>query len=486
LREWPDKDRRACNVAAALANRKHKGRNLHRPKAKGCPMPLSDDLSGIPTSLCGTGIVGWNRVIDGVLSHAASTGPDLNAVLAASPDFALGQAIRGVSCLLLGRAEMVAVAREAHTAALAGARASGQATPREMAFVDALGDWLAGQPSQAAARMQAELTHAPRDALAMKMIQAIHFVMGRPDAMRASIEGALPAWDDHPARGFILGCHAFTLEETGDCARAERIGREGVDLCPTDAWGLHAVAHVYDTTGRARAGLDWLTGREASWAHCNNFRFHVWWHRALMHLDLGDHDTALALYDADIRGEKTDDYRDIANAASLLARLELEGVSVGARWDELADLSETRASDGCLAFADLHYMLALCGGARDQAAAGLIARMQATRPAGHEAQQVIAHPGLHMARGLQSFAAGEYPAAFMHLRAAGADLKRIGGSHAQRDVFDRITIEAALRGGYVDAAATLLRDRMARRGGAVDGYAAARLSLIDRVRLMAV
>jgi hypothetical protein len=74
----------------------------------------------------------------------------------------------------------------------------------------------------------------------------------------------------------------------------------------------------------------------------------------------------------------------------------------------------------------------------------------------------------------------------MHLRAGHADLQRIGGSHAQRDVFDRITIEAALRGGYTDAAEALLRDRMVRRGGALDGYAAARLSLIDAVQAEAV
>ncbi|MBL4928920.1 hypothetical protein [Fuscibacter oryzae] len=97
-----------------------------------------------------------------------------------------------------------------------------------------------------------------------------------------------------------------------------------------------------------------------------------------MHLDLGNAKAALALYDRDIRTEKTDDYRDIANAASLLSRLELEGAPVGNRWDELAHLAETRATDGCLAFADLHYMLALCGGGCEQASAGLIARRSAT------------------------------------------------------------------------------------------------------------
>ena len=445
-------------------------------------MSVSDDLSGMPTSLPSHLIGDWNKVILGVLSHAASTGPDLNKVLSAAPDFALGQAIRGVSCLLLGRAEMVAVAHQAYAAAVAAA----PATMREIAFVHALGDWLNGRPSRAAARLQVILNLNPRDALAMKMVQAIHFVMGRPEAMRASVEGLMPTWADHPARGYLMGCYAFTLEETGDYAAAERMGRAGVELAPDDAWGLHAVAHVYDMTGQARAGLDWLTGREGSWAHCNNFRFHVWWHRALMHLDLGEFDAALAHYDADIRADKTDDYRDIANAASLLSRLELEGISVGDRWEELAVLAERRATDGCLAFADLHYMLALCGGARDEAAVALIARMQATQRSAGEAQAVISHPGLHIAQGLHAFSGGEYSSAWMHLRAGRADLQAIGGSHAQRDVFDRITIEAALRGGYMEAAEGLIHDRMARRAGMADGYATARLALIDSARAQAV
>lgn len=449
-------------------------------------MPLSHDLSGMPTSLPAGAVGGWNRVILGILSHAARTGPDLNAVLAAAPDFALGQAVRGLSCLLLARAEMVAVAHEAHAAALAAA----PATPREAAFVGALGDWLGGRPSRAAARLQASLDRAPRDALAMKMIQAIHFILGRPAAMRASVEGAMGAWDDHPARGYLLGCHAFALEETGDYAAAERRGRAAVDLAPDDAWGLHAVAHVFDMTGRARDGLDWLAGRDAAWAHCNNFRYHVWWHRALMHLDLGERDRALALYDAEIRAERTDDYRDIANAASLLARLGLEGVDPGDRWEELALLAERRATDGCLAFADLHYMLALCGGGRDAAAQALVARMRAARPAEEaapsEARQAIAHPGWRVARGLHAFASGDYSAAYGDLRAGRADLQSIGGSHAQRDVFDRILIEAALRSGRVTDARGLLRDRAARRGNRLDGFAEARLSRIGGLRARAV
>ena len=73
--------------------------------------------------------------------------------------------------------------------------------------------------------------------------------------MRRSAERLLPVWRGHPAEGYLLGCHAFTLEETGDYAAAEAAGRAGLALAPDDAWGLHAVAHVYDMTARAGQGL---------------------------------------------------------------------------------------------------------------------------------------------------------------------------------------------------------------------------------------
>jgi tetratricopeptide (TPR) repeat protein len=443
---------------------------------------LPTDLSGLPTSLPKADVDAWNGVILGVLSHSAKTGPQLQKLLSVHNDFALGQAIRGFACMLLGRSEMTVVAREA----LVAAEAAQPGTAREMQYVEALKDWIGGFPTRSAQRLQALLNTHPNDALAMKLIQAIHFMMGRPQEMRKSIEGVLPLWNDHAAKGYLLGCHAFSLEETGEFEKAETQGRLGVELAEDDAWGLHAVAHVYDMTARAADGLQWLKGREASWMHCNNFRYHVWWHQALMHLDLRQYDEALALYDRDIRADKTDDYRDVSNAASLLSRLELDGVNVGTRWEELANISENRASDGSLAFADLHYLLSLCGGERNEAAGKLIARMAQAKTELCETQRIIAHPGLRMAIGVQAFASGEYANAWLNLRDARSDLQQIGGSHAQRDVFQRICVEAAIRGGYLEAARSLLEERSSLRGGTWDGYSERRLALIASAQSQAI
>ena len=247
----------------------------------------------------------------------------------------MAHATKGLFCLMLGKSEMNETAQQAHQAALACAR-EGNPTAREMGYVRGLGAWLDGRPSETVREMEAVLARWPEDALAMKISHATRFILGDRHGMRASVEALLPAYDaQNPARGYLFGCHAFCLEETGDYARAETAGRMGLSLSPDDAWGLHAVAHVFDMTCNARAGLDWLEGREGAWAHCNNFRYHVWWHKALMHLDQGETDAVFALYDHEIRQDKTDDFRDISNGTSLLMRLELEGTTwatAGRNW----------------------------------------------------------------------------------------------------------------------------------------------------------
>ncbi|MEM6680235.1 MAG: tetratricopeptide repeat protein, partial [Pseudomonadota bacterium] len=361
----------------------------------------------------------WGGVVTGFLAHSRDTAVALEALRAAAPDFALAEATRGLFLLLLGRAELVAPAKAALSAAKVARVRQGQARPERLtAFVDALEAYAAGRPSRAAERLALHLQEAPADVLACKLEHAIRFVLGDRRGMLRGIEAVLPAYaHGHPHRGYVLGCHAFALEENGAYAEAEAAGRAALEEAPDDAWGLHAVAHVLDMTGRSGEGIDWLARQEPAFAHCNNFGAHVWWHLALFHLDRAEYDAVLALYDTRIRAEQTDDYRDIANGASMLTRLEIEGIAVGDRWDELVALSEARVEPGCVVFADLHYLLALEAGGRRGAADAMIARLAADAAAAdHDMHEVAALAGLPCARGLTAFRAGAYDAAYEALR----------------------------------------------------------------------
>src|SRR5438552_13142405 len=96
---------------------------------------------------------------------------------------------------------------------------------------------------------------------------------------------------------YLAGDHAFGLEEAGDYTRAEDESRAAAELEPFSFWPHHTVAHVMEMTGRPEDGMGWMTAREPLWStpgHMN--QVHIWWHKALFHLELGQYDAALALY----------------------------------------------------------------------------------------------------------------------------------------------------------------------------------------------
>ncbi|MEM7733805.1 MAG: tetratricopeptide repeat protein [Pseudomonadota bacterium] len=426
----------------------------------------------------------WNGMILGFLSHSKTVPGCLKRLLEMSPDYAMAHAAKGLFSMMMGKRELYATAKEAHDNAQK-ALALGGATIREQSWCAALECWIDGRPLQAIACIEAALRDNPADTMSMKVSHAIRFMVGDNHGMRRSVERVIDAHDeDHALRGYAMGCLSFAQEETGDYHLAEASGIEALRFAPDDAWGMHSVTHVYDMTHRTKAGIDLIENNPGAWGHCNNFRYHVWWHKALLLLDQREFDLVLNLYDTQIREEKTDDYRDFSNASSLLLRLELEGVDVGTRWAELADLAESRSGDGCLVFADLHYMLALAGDNRPDAAARLTARVAQSAKEDNDQGLVMKNPGLAAAEGLAAFGEGQYDLAFACLRAAQPAFQIMGGSHAQRDVFERVTIDAGLRAGKLDETAALIAERTNKRNGAVDAFADTRMQQVEDARAL--
>ena len=188
----------------------------------------------------------------------------------------------------------------------------------------------------------------------------------------------------------MLGCHAFALEESGELEAALRVGREAVEREPRDAWGLHAVAHVYEMMERTTRRHCLARADPGGWSGCNNFAFHLGWHLALFQLERGLHDRVLDLYDEAVRPRPTDDFRDVANAVSLLWRLRQEGMEVGHRWDELAEIASRRRGETVLVFATLHYLLVLVATGDLAAAGDLVCSLETRAATGMDDQALVA------------------------------------------------------------------------------------------------
>jgi len=297
----------------------------------------------------------------------------------------------------------------------------------------------------AADQLDAILVAHPLDALTAKLVQSLRFMLGDPMGMRRSVETILPAWSEAvPGFGFLLGCHAFALEETDALDAAERSGRRALEQEASDVWGCHAVAHVHEARSASAQGIAWLTIHSERWSAVNNFARHMEWHRALFHLARNEADIALEIYDRRVRDVRTDDYRDIANAASLLYRLEAGGVGVSRRWIELADLAAHRLDDHALAFAQLHYLLCLIGDGRWETAYRLFAAMDLEARSGEGTQaRLLATLGVPLAKTMLAAFGIDRQAAGPGMLAPHKDLTRLGGSHAQRKIFARILRDAA-------------------------------------------
>jgi tetratricopeptide (TPR) repeat protein len=416
-------------------------------------MQISLDQSP-QTSADEAGSALWHALVRAFLSHDKATPQRLADLMASEPENPLGPLIKGYMLLLLARAELVPAAHEALSAGELLLLA--QPDKRTALYAKGLRSWLNGDPRAAISAMERILDDNPLDAMAIKLGHGIRFMLGDADGMRRSLARVVSIYTDKVANaGFIRGCYAFALEETGDYAQAEQVGRRAVDIEPTDAWGRHAVAHVFEMTGRAAQGRSWLSD-PADWSHCNNFSFHMAWHVALFEIELGRPLAALELYDTAVRAERTDDYRDIANAASLLERLELEGVTVGTRWDELADIAERRVHDRRLVFADLHYLIALLGAGRGPAAMTLVQGLMMT--SGESVNGALTETlGAPAAAGLMAFHAGRHAEAVRLLEPVMDRLQPIGGSHAQRDVFEQVYLESLIRSGAAAAQPRLAR-----------------------------
>ncbi len=410
----------------------------------------------------------FDDAISSWLGFHRDTGDHLKLALQADPDFLMGHVARGCFMKLFA----IRALDERVGAEITAARKSaleGGATQRERDHIAALTAWHGDDWQGALELWEKILLENPLDVLALKLANRTYFYLGDARNIRDSIARVLYAWnEDTPGHGFVLGMYAFGLEECGDYANAEAVGHRAVEINPADVWAIHAVTHVLEMQGRHREGTDWLKTSEKIWTNCNNFSNHLWWHGALLLMDLERYHAVLDGYDSRVRAEETDDYLDIANAASLLWRLEETNVDVGNRWVELADKAEAHARDHKLAFADAHYMMALAGDGRMDAAEAMIESMAAHSAASEGmAATIYGEIGTPLCAALLAYSCGDFERTVELLQPLRYDLRYVGGSVAQQDVFHRLLISAAVRAGRLDIARSMMSERSADRPSSV-------------------
>ena len=408
-----------------------------------------------------------NSAFNAYFDFRTDTMKYLDSAIASDSEFALPHAAKGILLESLKKPELHPMALNELEAAKNGRPPS---SDREQHYIAALEAALAGQVTTAATHYQQIVNDHPHDLFAMRLAQSELFWIGEVAWMRDISERAAPQWTPQvPGYSAYLSIRAFGLEENGDYELAEQCGRESVDLDPTDCWGAHAIAHVQIMQGRLVDGIEWLSGLSGNWSAANHIVHHLWWHLALAHTEHGDYDAGLEVYDHRLRDLDSplmqampDFYVDIQNDTALLQRLELREVNIGDRWQPIADLAQTRIGNHFSPFTSAHSALALAAAGRFEEANELIRRIQdfiAEDKGALGARYALAV--LPASEAAVAHRKGEYQRVINIMLPARRNLWQMGGSHAQRDLFFQLLIDAAMKLQRQDILAMLLDEMSA-------------------------
>jgi hypothetical protein len=420
-------------------------------------MTIKDSL-GLPVSGAdAASLPSYESALHELQCYVGDPVATVDRTIQASPGFAMAHALKAYLNLLGTEPAGIAVARECLEAA-----ATRPANARERGHLEAVRHLAEGR-WHAAGRVLEDVAIAhPRDVLALQAGHLIDFYTGAARMLRDRVVRALPAWSaGMPGYHAVLGMHAFGLEECGEYAAAEAAGRKGIQLEPRDGWSQHAVAHVLEMQGRQQDGIAWMRADSDAWSQGSFFAVHNWWHLALYHLDLGEVDQVLALFDGPIYGARSKVALDMVDASALLWRLHLRGIDVGDRWNALADNWAPFASAGNYAFNDVHGMMAFVGAGRPALVAELLTSQEAAMGGTGDNAAFTRDVGHPYALAVKAFGDGDHAGTVRLLRPIRSIAHRFGGSHAQRDLLDLTLIKAAFRGGDVALAAALAAERLA-------------------------
>ncbi|MFV2038979.1 MAG: tetratricopeptide repeat protein [Acidimicrobiales bacterium] len=397
-------------------------------------------IDGFGEAFLGYGL-GAETILDGVV---------------ADPDSAMAQVLAAALFLF---AESPTTHPQAHEHLSAARAARGRANLRELLMLTAVEAWLAADYEVALARHEEIAERWPRDLVSAKFGQ--YHAFNRGDSSRMS-RLALGVLDANADRAYAHGMAAFGLEQTHELVRAEAEGRLATEMCRREPWAHHAVAHCLDANGRLDEGVAWMHGLSDEWVDCNSFMYtHNWWHTAVFHLDRDEAEAALEIFDQHVWPIEPAYSQDQIGAVSMLARLEMRGVDVGPRWEDVAPHLDQRLDDQIEPFLDLHYLYGLGRAGHDYEADTLLANIGThVRSAPEFLRSDWSEVAEPAARAVLAHARGRWADAAAGLGPLIAEMYRIGGSHAQRDLFELLWLDALRRSHDHAGAAEVLRDRI--------------------------
>ena len=184
------------------------------------------DIRGVPVSTTNrASLEKYERAADLFLGYFNDPFATIDSALAEDPEFIMGLCLR--AALIVSATDRNFEPELRSTVERLEALAP-KANDRERQHMAAARAWLEGDYAGSMTRYGRILEDYPLDGLALQIAHLGDFLLGHALQLRDRVARVLPFWNEEtPGYGYVLGMHAFGLEEMGDYARAEDAGPQG-------------------------------------------------------------------------------------------------------------------------------------------------------------------------------------------------------------------------------------------------------------------
>ncbi|MFG2381449.1 FAD/NAD(P)-binding protein [Streptomyces avermitilis] len=426
---------------------------LTRPaRAARRPRRRPVDAHGLALSTHAEAAAAYRTGLDRVLKVRAAAEDSFERAVTLDPGFALGHA----ALALVGH-ECGADVDVPRALADAQRSAHERADERERSFVDVVTRRIHGDDGDGA--LLRHLEAHPADALALATAVPTIAFSGINDlddayALRL-VERTSPVYDGH---WFPTSLLAFLRQEEGRYGEAGELAHRALAAEPASGHAVHALAHVHYESGAHKTGRDWLDGWVSGQGRGAVHRAHFSWHVALHELALDDTAAVRKRWFAQLAPGRVTGVRALVDSGSLLWRARLSGSWRGRipAADVLGTVAQEVVERPATAFTALHAAVAL-------AAAGDLAALRRLRDHAAGADAVQREIIVPLCEAFAALVEERFHDAARGLDALLPDLRRVGGSAAQREVVEETLLYALVAGGRCDAARRLLDARLDRQ-----------------------
>jgi tetratricopeptide (TPR) repeat protein len=421
-------------------------------------MALTDRYGLTVTTGSPVALEQFQEGMDRLLAYGPGAEERFTAALQADPGLAVAH---------VGRALLAAVQGDAAAARAAAGRARetvAGATRRERQHVEAVSALVAGETARGLELVDEHVKDFPRDAILVNQASSSIALAGRSDREEhriAFLERLAPAYGDD---WWFQSALAFTYHEVDRFEESRRLSERSLQQYPGNASAAHNLAHIAFETLDIDAGGAFLDSWMAGYDRRASFHCHLAWHQAMFALHEGRYARALEIFERDIL-RAVNPRSAMTDGTALLWRVKLDaGHDQPLPWRALADLAGRVSRPGYL-FGEVHAALAYAACGDEGALAKLMDGLRALGEKGHPAAGTVALP---LVQGTAAFAAGDYAGALADFEPVENEMHRIGGSHAQWELFEETMVLCYLELARYDDALRLVRRRLARRASPRD------------------